>query len=213
MTRIAVTIIALSMVQCERQHRDTPPAPSTTAAERKPAVGQPSKRAGKPKRSKGRAKAPEGFVEVNVKAVIPSTQGNAVMLVDGAAKRALLVFVGETEALSIHLRLAGEDYTRPLTHDLFDDVLEGLGARVHSSQVDRLDNDVFFGVVSIEQSGTLRDYDARSSDAIALALGSDAPIFVSEDIMKRASVELDEGGMPSASASAGVHAGQSPIPL
>lgn len=213
MTRIAVTIIALSMVQCEWHGDESATTPATSQARASASPSPSASSSARPKQKSARPKPPKGFEEVRVKAVIPSTHGNAVMLVDGAAKRALLVFVGETEALSIHLRLQGEHYTRPLTHDLFDDVLEGVGARVHSARVDRLHDDIFFGVVSIEQDGKLRDYDSRSSDAIALALGNDAPIFVASEVMKRASVELDDDGMPSAAASAAQDSEHHPIPL
>jgi bifunctional DNase/RNase len=200
------------MVQCDKQPNETQAtATSSTGAHASASVDEkPTGAAPLPRK---RPTTPKGFVEVSVKAVIPTTHGNAVMLVDQQARRALLVFLGETEALSIHLRLEGEQYKRPLTHDLFDDVLDGLSARVHSVRVDRLDGDVFFGVVTIEKDQTRRDYDSRTSDAIALALGNNAPIFVAREVLKRASVELDESGMPSASASLPTDPGKSPISL
>lgn len=213
MTRFAVTIIALSMVQCERQSETAPTVVAASGTPASPSASAPPGRSGAKRPKRVPVKAPKGFVEMTVKAVFPSSEGNAVMLVDAREKRALLVFVGETEALSIHLRLQGEEYTRPLTHDLMDEILESLGARVHSARVDRLDNDIFYGVVSIAKGDTVRDYDSRTSDAIAMALGSNAPIFVARDVLERAGVDLDDSGMPKASASATVDSGHSPISL
>jgi len=212
MRRLAATIILLGMVQCEKQSTETT-APAASGAEAHGSAAAAEEPTGAPARPQKRPTAPKGFVEVSVKAVIPTLQGNAVMLVDEQARRALLVFVGDTEALSIHLRLEREQYKRPLTHDLFDDVLGGLGARVHSVRVDRLDDDVFYGVVTIEKDQTRRDYDSRTSDAIALALGNNAPVFVAREVLNRASVKLDESGMPSAAASVPTDPGKSPISL
>lgn len=139
---------------------------------------------------------PPGFVQVRVGGVTPTTQGSAVLLVDDERRRALVVFIGETEALSIQLRLQGTRYKRPLTHDLVDNMLDHLGARVQSVRVDRLEDDIFYGVVVLRNGNRIHEFDSRTSDGIALALGSDAPLFVASDVLDRAGIALDADGTP-----------------
>ena len=141
-------------------------------------------------------KPPKGFVRVRVGGVTQAGQGNAVLLVDDERRRALLVFIGETEALSIQLRLQGTRYKRPLTHDLIDTMLDHLGARVQSVRVDRLEDDIFYGVVVLREGNRIHEFDSRTSDGIALALGSDAPLFVASDVLDRAGIPLDADGNP-----------------
>jgi len=136
--------------------------------------------------------APEGFVKVRVGGVAPTAQGNAVLLVDEGDVRAVPIFVGESEALSIRLRLERRRYIRPLTHDLLDDMLEELGGRIDSVRVEKLENDVFYGIVVVRDGPRRIELDARSSDAVALALGSGAPIFVARRVLERAGVDLDD---------------------
>jgi len=119
-----------------------------------------------------------------------------VLLVDDERRRALVVFIGETEALSIQLRLQGTRYKRPLTHDLVDNMLDHLGARVQSVRVDRLEDDIFYGVVVLKNGNRIHEFDSRTSDGIALALGSDAPLFVAGDVLDRAGIPLDAEGSP-----------------
>lgn len=139
---------------------------------------------------------PKGFVRVRVGGVTAAGQGNAVLLVDDERQRALVVFIGETEALSIQLRLDGTRYKRPLTHDLIDTMLDHLGARVQSVRVDRLEDDIYYGVVVLRSGNRIHEFDSRTSDGIALALGSDAPLFVAREVLDRASIPLDADGSP-----------------
>ena len=139
---------------------------------------------------------PPGFVQVRVGGITPAAQGNAVLLVDDASDRALVVFIGDTEALSIQLRLEGTRYKRPLTHDLIDNMLEHLGAKILSVRVDRLDDDIFYGVVVLRDGNRIHEFDSRTSDGIALALGSNAPVFVAKDVLDRAGITLDDDGNP-----------------
>ncbi len=152
---------------------------------------------GKAKRAR---QAPDGFVQVRVGGITPTVQGNAVLLVDDDKQRALVVFIGDTEALSIQLRMQGTKYKRPLTHDLIDNMLEQLDASVDSVRVDRLQDDIFYGVVVLSHGNKLMEFDSRTSDGIALALGNDAPVFVAQEVLDRASVSLDLDGSPSAAA-------------
>ena len=84
---------------------------------------------------------PNGYEPMVVGGVAPSSSGNAVVLVDHPRRRGLLIFVGGTEALSLHLRLRQEHYSRPLTHDLLDKVMKELGGNIVSAQVDKLETE------------------------------------------------------------------------
>jgi len=128
---------------------------------------------------------------MSVAGVATTTAGNAVVLLDGDHKRALLIFVGDSEALSIELRLNHQTFPRPLTHDLFESALEKLGADVESVRVDRLVNNTFHGTVVLNEGTRKIELDARTSDAIALALGNGAPIYVAGDVLDRAGVDFD----------------------
>lgn len=141
-------------------------------------------------------KPPPGFVQVRVGGVTPAAQGNAVLLIDDTSNRALVVFIGDTEALSIQLRLEGTRYKRPLTHDLIDNMLEHLGAKIQSVRVDRLDDDIFYGVVVLRDGQRIHEFDSRTSDGIALAVGSKAPVFVAQDVLDRAGIAVDSEGLP-----------------
>jgi bifunctional DNase/RNase len=146
-----------------------------------------------------KAKAPEGFVEASVAGAAPIGAGHAVLLVDAEQRRAVPIFVGGSEGHSIELRLTGGKPTRPLTHDLFDSALAELRASVHSARVVKLEGGVYFGVLVLENGGRLRELDSRASDAVAMALGAGAPIFLATRVLEQAGVPLDslnDGGIP-----------------
>ena len=138
------------------------------------------------------AQPPSGFVRMTVRGVAPTAQGNAVLLVDEQQKKGVPIFVGETEALSIRLRLANRRYARPLTHDLFDSALDQLGAKIEYVRVDKLQNNVFFGTVVMTSGKKYIELDARSSDAVALALGRNVPIFMARPVLDRSAIDLDK---------------------
>ena len=125
--------------------------------------------------------------------------GHAVLLVDAEQRRAVPIFIGGTEGHSIELRLTGGKPPRPLTHDLFDSALTELGARVHSARVVKLEDGVYFGVLVLATQGRQRELDSRASDAVAMALGAGAPIFLATRVLEQAGIPLDslndDGGL------------------
>jgi bifunctional DNase/RNase len=135
-----------------------------------------------------------GYSLVSVAGVTQTEQGSAVVLVSSERKRAILIFIGSTEALSIELRLAKRSFPRPLTHDLFEAALDRLGARVESVRVDRVQDNTFHGTVVLREGKRRFELDARSSDAIALALGSGCAIRVANSVMDRVGVDLEQLG-------------------
>jgi bifunctional DNase/RNase len=140
-------------------------------------------------------KPPAGYKRMAVGGIAPTEHGSAVVLADDSAKTGLLIFVGGSEALSIALRLEHKKYERPLTHDLLDNVLKKLGGDVVSVRVDRLEDDVFYGSVLIHRDGRLFEVDARPSDALALAIGNSAPVYVSENVIKQAGIDIEKFDM------------------
>lgn len=133
----------------------------------------------------------DGYVEVKVGGVAMVGASNAMLLVHDETRRAIPVFLGGTEGLSLQLRLDGQRYPRPLTHDLLDTVLVELGARVHSARVEKLESNTFFGTLVVLDGDRLVELDSRTSDAVAMALGNGAPIFVARDVLETAGISMD----------------------
>ena len=106
-----------------------------------------------------------------------------------APLRALSIQTGSFEAASISRGIDGTKHTRPITHDLFIDTLRKLGARVERVEINRVDAPVFYSNIIIARDGEDAgevSIDARPSDALALAVRSNAPIYVEDDVMNRA---------------------------
>jgi uncharacterized protein len=127
--------------------------------------------------------APRGYERVAVWDLVPSGEGAAVLLLDASRTMVLPIFVAGTEALTIRLDLDGKPRERPLTHDLLASIVHGLGARPVKAQIDDVRDDTYFGSVFLRQGERVIELDARPSDAIAIALGSGAPLYVSKAVM------------------------------
>jgi bifunctional DNase/RNase len=140
-------------------------------------------------------KAPAGYIEMTVAGVRGTEAGHAVILIDRARTVAVPVFVGGTEALSIQLRLDGKKYERPLTHDLLDAMLARLDARVVAVRVDTIEKDTFIGAVLVQRGKRVEEFDSRVSDALALALGNKAPIYVSDRVVKQSGIDVRKLGI------------------
>ncbi|MGH7394728.1 MAG: bifunctional nuclease family protein [Candidatus Methylomirabilales bacterium] len=126
-------------------------------------------------------------------ALDPITNMPIIILKDADDKRALPIWVGIFEANAIALELEKISTPRPMTHDLIKNILDGLGASVQQVVVNDLKDNTFFAVIEISVNGNVVNVDSRPSDAIALALRVNAPIFVSEKVVTRAkSIEVSE---------------------
>jgi uncharacterized protein len=119
-----------------------------------------------------------------------------VILREKDADRYLPIWIGPAEADAIAVRLQDVAVARPLTHDLLRNLIEQLGARVQYILVNDLSNDTFFARIVLEVNGQPMEVDSRPSDAIALAVRVEAPIFAEESVLDRAGVILDEEGQP-----------------
>jgi uncharacterized protein len=128
-------------------------------------------------------------VEVVGISVCPPYQGYVVILKEKEGERWLPIFIGAAEAQSISFLLQGLEYARPMTYDLFATILTEGGVEVQSATVNNLKDNTFYAEVKIKnRSGEIKCIDARPSDAIALALRTEAPIQVIESVMDGAAV-------------------------
>jgi uncharacterized protein len=103
-----------------------------------------------------------------------------------APYRVVPIFIGGREAVAIALALSGEPPPRPLTHDLLAAVIEGLDARVDHVEVTEVREGTFHAELAVQGPQGGVNLDSRPSDAIALALRVDAPLFVSEEVLDQA---------------------------
>lgn len=112
----------------------------------------------------------------------------------GAAGTILPIWIGEMEALAIALRVNRQRAPRPLTHDLMEKMLVDLDAKVEKVFVEAIRGKVFLGRVFLRTGGRSLEFDARPSDSIALAVGSQAPIFVSSRLLREAGLPATSEG-------------------
>jgi bifunctional DNase/RNase len=120
------------------------------------------------------------------------SQLRVVILKDPVSGKYLPIFIGPCEAEAIAVKLQGMNVERPLTHDLLKSVITELGGQVQHIVVNDLRQDTFYAQIVVEQDGQTRMIDSRPSDAIALSVRLDVPIFVEESVMDRASIMPDE---------------------
>ncbi|HKO12536.1 MAG TPA: bifunctional nuclease family protein [Acidobacteriaceae bacterium] len=120
--------------------------------------------------------------------VDPSTNMPVVILKDPNSDTVLPIWVGLYEAQAIQLEVMKATTPRPYTHDLLKNVVLGLNAEVRRVVVSELRGDTFYAVIWMEQNGEIIAIDARPSDALALALRSDCPIYVAEEVLHAAKV-------------------------
>ena len=107
-----------------------------------------------------------------------------VLLKDVGSETVLPIWVGHYEANAIMLEIAKENTPRPMTHDLIKNVLVGLDTLVHKVVVTELKDDTFYAVIWLEREGRIVSIDSRPSDALALALRMDCPIFVDDEVLQ-----------------------------
>jgi len=120
-----------------------------------------------------------------------------VILKEKMAERYLPIWIGPAEADAIAVKLQDVNVPRPLTHDLLSSVIDNLGATVNSVIVNDLKNDTFYAKIILNVDGGLVEVDSRPSDALALAVRVEAPIYVEETVLDKAGILLDqETGKP-----------------
>ena len=132
-------------------------------------------------------------VEMQIRGLMmdPVTNMPIVVLKDVGSDLILPIWVGVFEANAIALELEKTPTPRPMTHDLLKNIASGLNARVQKVVVSELRGDTFYALIWMEQQGETVALDARPSDAIALALRWDCPIYVNRDVLLSARQSAD----------------------
>jgi bifunctional DNase/RNase len=127
-------------------------------------------------------------IEVRIRGLMmdPSTNMPIVVLKDVASETVMPIWVGSFEANAIFNEIEKFEAPRPMTHDLIRNLIRHLNAELERIVITELRNDTFLAVLWLKQGEEMVTIDARPSDAIALALRADCPIYVSEQVMQAA---------------------------
>jgi bifunctional DNase/RNase len=114
-----------------------------------------------------------------------------VLLKTAEGNRFLPIWIGHPEAAAILMKLQGASTPRPMTHDLVTEILSQLDAQVVRITVTELRENTFFAEITVQQNGSEIQVDSRPSDAIALAIRADAPIFAADDVIEESAIEFE----------------------
>ena len=130
------------------------------------------------------------MIKVKVDSIRASlmSEHRVIILKDIEADRYLPIWIGPYEAEAIAIRLRDVEVARPLTHDLLNNVIAEMGGEISHITVTDLRDDTFFARISVSVDGQRMEIDSRPSDAIALAVRANVPIFVDEDVMAQAGI-------------------------
>lgn len=131
-------------------------------------------------------------VVVSKLGVDPGSQTYVVVLQEKGGARLLPIWIGQVEAESIVMHMHNMKRSRPLTHDLCKSLILAAGARLKRIQITRVENNTYYGELHLERDGKIVQVDSRPSDAIAIALRLEAPIFAAEALLMRADEEEND---------------------
>jgi uncharacterized protein len=114
-----------------------------------------------------------------------------VLLKTAEGNKFLPIWIGHPEAAAILMKLQSATTPRPMTHDLVTDMLEQLGAQVTRITVTELRENTFYAQITVQLDGSEIEIDSRPSDAIALAIRAEAPIFAADDVIDESAIEFE----------------------
>lgn len=114
-----------------------------------------------------------------------------VLLKTADGNKFLPIWIGHSEAASILMKLQSQESPRPMTHDLLADMVDQLGASIARITVTEMRENTFHALITVLQDGQEIEVDARPSDAIALAIRTDAPIFVADAVIAESAIEFE----------------------
>jgi len=114
-----------------------------------------------------------------------------VLLKTAEGNKFLPIWIGHPEAAAILMKLQSASTPRPMTHDLVTDMLDQLGAQVTRITVTELRENTFYAQITVQQDGSEVEIDSRPSDAIALAIRADAPIFAADEVIEESAIEFE----------------------
>ncbi|MFB8789517.1 MAG: bifunctional nuclease family protein [Potamolinea sp.] len=119
------------------------------------------------------------------------TKSPIVLLKDSSDRRALPIYIGQDQAKAIISALEKQTPPRPLTHDLMVNLIEGWQMKLERIVIHALQDNTFYALLCIRQGEVKKEIDARPSDAIAIALRTNSPIWVMEEVVADASIPVD----------------------
>ena len=122
----------------------------------------------------------------------PSTQSYVVVLQEKGGSRLLPIWIGQAEADAIVVHIQGIAHPRPMTHDLCSNIIIAAGSTLRRVQITRVKDNTYYGELHLERDGLPTIVDSRPSDAIAVAIRLDAPIFAAESLLMVANDEAEE---------------------
>jgi len=114
-----------------------------------------------------------------------------VLLKTADGNKFLPIWIGHPEAAAILMKLQSQAPPRPMTHDLLSDMLEQLGATISRITVTELRENTFFAQITVTQDGQEIEIDSRPSDAIALAIRAEAPIYAADRVIEESAIEFE----------------------
>jgi len=128
-------------------------------------------------------------IEVELSRIIinEASDQQIIVLKERHGERSFPIVVGVVEIFAIDRRLKGIQAPRPMTHDLLDSVIKSLGATIEKIVVNDLRHHTFYATITLSLDDRTIDIDSRPSDAIALGVASDTPIYVAEHVFDQAS--------------------------
>jgi hypothetical protein len=134
------------------------------------------------------------MIKVNIDSIRVSlmSQHRVAILKDDVSNRYLPIWIGPCEADSITVELQDMEMARPLTHDILARTIADLGGEISHVTIKDLRNDVFYAYITIKQQGKQLEIDSRPSDAMALAVRAQVPIYVEEQVMEKASITPED---------------------
>jgi len=126
-------------------------------------------------------------VEVELSRIIinETSDQQIIVLKERNGQRSFPIVIGIVEIFAIDRRLKGIKPPRPMTHDLLAGVIEGLGAKIEKIVINDLRNHTFYAKITLSSNGQNIEIDSRPSDAIALGVASNAPIYVAEHVFEK----------------------------
>ena len=133
------------------------------------------------------------MIEMKVAGIVlnAASRSPMILLKDSSERRALPIFIGQDQAESIIKALEGHRPSRPLTHDLIANIFDDCDIKLEKIIIHALTDDVFYAVLCIEMNGVKKEIDCRPSDAVAIAIRMDSPVWVLEEVVADASIPVD----------------------
>ena len=114
-----------------------------------------------------------------------------VLLKTEEGNKFLPIWIGHPEAAAILMKLQGQETPRPMTHDLFVDLVGQVGAQCESVTVTELKDNTFYAQINLLVNGETVEIDSRPSDALALAVRTDSPIYAADDVIEESAIEFE----------------------